>query len=123
MTQIEVPVVVQWVERYLCSTRSQIRSLAQHSGLRIQCCYSCGIGDNCGSDLIPGLGTPYVVGRERKKGRKGGRDGGRERTMTQMNLSMKHKQTHRHKEQTCGCQGEEGLGEGWIESLGLTDTH
>ena len=26
--------------------------------------------------------------------------------MTQMNLSMK--QTHRHREQTCGCQGGEG---------------
>ena len=24
--------------------------------------------------------------------------------MTQMNLSMKQKQTHRHREQTCGCQ-------------------
>ena len=25
-----------------------------------------------------------------------------------MNLSMKQKQTHRHREQTCGCQGEGG---------------
>ena len=25
--------------------------------------------------------------------------------MTQMNISMKQKQTHRHREQTCGCQG------------------
>ena len=25
--------------------------------------------------------------------------------MTQINLSMKQKQTHRHGEQTCGCQG------------------
>ena len=25
-----------------------------------------------------------------------------------MNLSTKQKQTHRHREQTCGCQGEEG---------------
>ena len=25
--------------------------------------------------------------------------------MTQMNLSMKQKQTLRHREQTCGCQG------------------
>ena len=24
----------------------------------------------------------------------------------QMNLLMKHKQTHRHREQTCSCQGE-----------------
>jgi len=27
-----------------------------------------------------------------------------------MNLSIKQKQTHRHREQTCGCQGE-----GWRE--------
>ena len=25
--------------------------------------------------------------------------------MTQMNLPMKQKQTHRHRKQTCGCQG------------------
>ena len=28
-----------------------------------------------------------------------------------MNLSTKQKQTHRHKEQTCGCQG--GWGKEW----------
>ena len=37
-----------------------------------------------------------------------------------MNLSMKQKQTHRHREQTCGCQGGGGW-EGWIGSLGLAD--
>ena len=36
--------------------------------------------------------------------------------MTQMNLTMKQKQTHRHRKQTCGCQ--EG---GMIGSLGLAD--
>ena len=35
--------------------------------------------------------------------------------VTHMNLSMKQKETHRHKEQTCGCQmggerGRDGLG-------------
>ena len=30
--------------------------------------------------------------------------------MTQMNLSMKQKQTHRHREQTCGRQGGGGGG-------------
>ena len=34
--------------------------------------------------------------------------------MTQMNLSMKQKQTHRHREQTCGCQGV-----GWRDGLGV----
>ena len=32
--------------------------------------------------------------------------------MTQMNLSTKQKQTHRHREQTCGCQAELG-GKDW----------
>ena len=30
--------------------------------------------------------------------------------MTQMNVSTKLKQTHRHREQTCGCQGRSGSG-------------
>ena len=30
--------------------------------------------------------------------------------MRQMNLSTKQKQTHEHREQTCGCQGGEGRG-------------
>ena len=38
--------------------------------------------------------------------------------MAQMNLSTKQKQTHRHREQTCGCQGE---GERWTGCLGLVD--
>ena len=39
--------------------------------------------------------------------------------MPQMNLPMKQKQTHRHREQTCGCPG--GREEGWTGSLGLAD--
>ena len=38
-----------------------------------------------------------------------------------MNLSAKQKQTHRHRNQTCGCQGEERGGERWTESLDLVD--
>ena len=38
-----------------------------------------------------------------------------------MNLSTKQKQTHRHREQTCGCQG--GVGEGRTGSLGLADAN
>ena len=30
--------------------------------------------------------------------------------MTQIDLSMKQKQTHRHREQICGCQGGRGWG-------------
>ena len=33
------------------------------------------------------------------------------RMLTQMNLSMKQKKTHRHREQTCGCQGGRPVGE------------
>ena len=40
--------------------------------------------------------------------------------MTQRNLSMKQKQTHRHREQACGCQGGESEGQGGIWSLGQT---
>ena len=41
--------------------------------------------------------------------------------MTQMNLSMKQKWIHRHREQTCVCQGWGRAGEEWIGSLGLAD--
>ena len=40
-----------------------------------------------------------------------------------MNFSTKQKQTHRHREQTCGCQGGGGVGEEKIESLGLADAN
>ena len=33
-------------------------------------------------------------------------------THTQMNKSIKQKQTHRHREQTCGCQERDEVGEG-----------
>ena len=38
--------------------------------------------------------------------------------MTQMNISMK--QTHRHREQTCGYQGEEGSDVGMDRELGIS---
>ena len=38
--------------------------------------------------------------------------------MMQMDLSTKQKQTHRHRESTCGYPRGRG-GEGWIGSLGL----
>ena len=39
-----------------------------------------------------------------------------------MNLSTKQKQTHRHREQTCGHQGGGGVGDG-IGSLELADAN
>ena len=38
--------------------------------------------------------------------------------MTPMNLSMKQKQSHRHREQTCGYHA--GTGKGWIGGLGIS---
>ena len=35
-----------------------------------------------------------------------------------MNVSMKQKQTHRHREQACGCQGRVGEGR---DGLGVWD--
>ena len=40
-----------------------------------------------------------------------------------MNKSMKQKQTYRHREQTCGCQGGGEAGEGQIGSVGLADAN
>ena len=40
-----------------------------------------------------------------------------------MNLSMRQKQTQRHREQTCGCQGGKKVRDGWIGSLGLADAN
>ena len=39
--------------------------------------------------------------------------------MAQMNLSTRQKQTHRHREQTCGCQGE-GCGGGMDLEFGIS---
>ena len=41
-----VPTVVQWDQQCLGSTGTQVWSLAQHSGLRIQSCCSCGLSHN-----------------------------------------------------------------------------
>ena len=40
-----------------------------------------------------------------------------------MNVSMKQKQTHRYKEQICGCQTGRRVGEGWSGNLGLADAN
>ena len=38
-----------------------------------------------------------------------------------MNLSMKQKQSPRHREQIYGCQDGGGIGKEWIGSLGVAD--
>ena len=38
-------------------------------------------------------------------------------------LIYEQKQTHRQREQTCGCQGRGGAGEDWIGTRGLIDAN
>lgn len=57
-------------QRCLGNNGVQVLSLARHSGLRIWHCHTCGFGHNCGSDLIPGPGTPYTMGWPKKKKKK-----------------------------------------------------
>ena len=45
-----------------------IPSLAQR--WRTQCCYSCSLGLDCSSDLIPGWGTPYATEWPKRRKRK-----------------------------------------------------
>ena len=45
------------------SAETPVWSPAWHSGLRSWHCYSFGLGRDCGSDLVPGLETPYAVGQ------------------------------------------------------------
>jgi len=61
--------VKQWAWWHLGNAGTQVRSLAWHSGLRIQHCHSCSLGGDSSSDLIPGPGTPYAVEQGEKKRR------------------------------------------------------
>ena len=40
-----------------------------------------------------------------------------------MNISRKQKRTHRHREQTCGCQGGGGMEQGRTVSSELADAN
>ena len=71
-----VPTVVQWVMDLMSFQSAQIWSLARHSGFRIQCCHSCGVGCTCSWQLIPGLGTSiccWCRGKRKKTQKLGGR--------------------------------------------------
>ena len=48
----------------------QVGLPAWHNVLRIWHCYSCDVGHNCGLDLIPGPGIPYVLGWPKRKKQK-----------------------------------------------------
>ena len=63
------PAVAQWDWQHLGSAGMWVPSPAQHSGVRIQHCHSCGVGQDCSLDLIPGLGAPHAMGQS-KNGKK-----------------------------------------------------
>ena len=67
---VGVLTAAQQIRQCVGSAGTQVQSPAWHSALRIQCCCSCGLGGNCGSDLIPGLVTPYAAGQPKKKKKK-----------------------------------------------------
>ena len=48
----------------------QVGSQVQPSGVKDLVCHSCGVGCNCGSDLILGPGTPYTTGQPKKREKK-----------------------------------------------------
>ena len=104
-----------------CVIKSQLREFPGGSVVRTPCSHW------QGPDSIPGQGTKILQAawcnqnKESIKSERGRhilydilmRD-----NRTQMNLPVRQKQTLRHSEQTCGCQGE-GRGRG--RSLGLAD--
>ena len=55
-----VPTVAHGDWQCLGSAGAEVRSVAQHSGLRMWCRCSCGLGHNYDSNRIPGPGTPYA---------------------------------------------------------------
>ena len=64
------PNVAQQEQWCLGRAGTQVQSPAQHSGLRIWYCRSCGFGHDCGLDLIPGPRVPYATGQPKMKKKK-----------------------------------------------------
>ena len=77
------PAVAQWVKNLpavaWAVVKTQVQSLALHSGLRIWCCHSYGVGHSCGFDSIPDLGTSISQKEKEKKRKEGSERGRRER--------------------------------------------
>ena len=59
--------MAQWDQQSLRNFGTQVQSPAWHRGLRIHCFRSFVLGQDYGSDLILGLGTPYALGQPKKK--------------------------------------------------------
>ena len=62
-----VSAVAQRDQQHLGSTGTQVRSPAQHSGLRICQCFSSDLGQNCSSDLITGPRNTICHGVAKKE--------------------------------------------------------
>ena len=62
-----VPTVVQQDQWCLRSARMQAQPPTWQSGLKIQCCLSCSIACNSGSDLIPNWELHRPQGGQKKK--------------------------------------------------------
>ena len=62
-----VPAAAQRDQWQRWSPGMQVQFPAWQRGLRAWHCCCCGIGSNCSSNVIPGLGTPYAVGQPKKK--------------------------------------------------------
>ena len=45
------------------------------------------------------------------------------KTMIQINISMRQKQTRSYRGQNCGCQGGLRVGEGWNGNLSFTESN
>ena len=59
-----------WQARHTCrlNEKCAMEFPLWHSGLRTWYCHSCGLGHNCGLDLIPGPGTSCLeCGKKKKK--------------------------------------------------------
>ena len=66
-TSLRVPAMVQQDWWCLCSTRTQVRQLAWHRGLRIRHCHSCGIDSNCSSNVILCLELHIPQGSQKRE--------------------------------------------------------
>ena len=64
--------MAQQVKDLALSLKQRFQYLARHSGLRMQCCCSYGVGCNCGSDSIPDLGISLYLWPGKKKKRRVG---------------------------------------------------
>ena len=67
LQSLGVPTVARWDWQHLGSTGMQVRSPAQHSGLRIQCCHSCDPWPWPGSSICHGAAKNKKTNKQKNK--------------------------------------------------------